>query len=47
MNCVQLRDYDMMLLNCDGIHDYKLWLLLIVVDNPISWLGYELWLKLL
>jgi len=47
MNCVQLRDYDMMLLNCDWIHDYKLCLLLIVVDNPISWLGYELWLKLL
>jgi len=34
-------NYDMFL-NCDGIHDYKLWLWLIVVDNLISWFGYEL-----
>ena len=47
MKYVQLMNYDMLLLNCDCIHDYKLWLLLIVVDNLISWFGYELWLKLL
>jgi len=45
MKYVQLMNYDMLLLNCDGIHDYKLWL--IVVDNLISWFGYELWLELL
>jgi len=47
MNYAQLMNYDMLLLNCDCIHDYKLWLLSIVVDNLISLFGYELWLKLL
>ena len=42
MRYAQLMNYDMLLLNCDCIHDYKLWLLLIVVDNLISWFGYEL-----
>jgi hypothetical protein len=38
----QLMNYDMLLLNCDGMHDYKLWLWLIVVDNLIPLLGYKL-----
>ena len=46
MNYAQLMNY-MLLLNCDCIHDYKLWLLMIVVNNFISWFEYELWLKLL
>ena len=42
MNYAQMMIYDMLLLNCAGIHDYKLWFLLIVVDNLISRFGYEL-----
>ena len=30
MNYAQLMNYVMMLLNCDRIYDYKLWLLLII-----------------
>jgi len=41
MNYAQLMNY-MLLLNCDCIHDYKLWLLMIVVNNFISWFEYEL-----
>ena len=50
MNYAQLRNYDMMLLNCDWIHDYKLWLLLIIsyLDLGMSY-GWSCcnWIELL
>jgi len=33
--------YVMLLLICGWIHDYDLWLLMIVVVNVILWIGYE------
>jgi len=34
--------YVMLLLICGWIHDYELWLLMIIVVNVILWIGYEL-----
>lgn len=39
---VELVNYDMLLLKYDEVHDHKLWLWLIVDDNLIAWLVYEL-----
>jgi hypothetical protein len=43
MNYAQLMIYVMLLLICGWIHDYELWLLMIIVVNVILWIGYEFW----